>query len=111
MNRRGNQRRTGGFPKEPMGERRGHLRPAIGPIEWTHMKDKNSKKKRKTPRRVSPVLRVGSGSGDDPDDAEDRMRRLLALMVKYATQDGYFTSGEDAPSDGPSGEEHAQEEG
>ena len=94
-----------------MGERRGHLRPAIGPIEWTHMKDKNSKKKRKTPRRVSPEIRVVRVISRPGPDAEDRMRRLLALMVKYATQDGYFTSGEDAPSDGPSGEEHAQEEG
>ena len=75
------------------------------------MKDKNSRKKRKTPRRVSPEIRVVRVISRPGPDAEDRMRRLLALMVKYATQDGYCTPGEDAPSNGPSGEEHAQEEG
>ena len=94
-----------------MGERRGYVRPAIGPIEWTHMKDKNSKKKRKTPRRGSPEIRVVRVVSRPGPDTEDRMRRLLALMVKYATQDGCSTPGEDAPADGPSGEEHAQEEG
>ena len=63
------------------------------------MKDKNSRKKRKTPRRVSPEIRVVRVISRPGPDAEDRMRRLLALMVKYATQDEYFTPGEDAPAD------------
>ena len=63
------------------------------------MKDKNSRKKRKTPRRVSPEIRVVRVISRPGPDAEDRMRRLLALMVKYATQDGYCTPGEDAPAD------------
>ena len=42
------------------------------------------------------VIRVFSRPGPD---ARDRLRRLLALLVKYATEDGYFTPGGDAPAD------------
>ena len=62
-------------------------------------KRKSSRKTRKSPRRVSPEIRVVRVISRPGPDVEDRMRRLLALMFKYATQDGYSTRGKDAPSD------------
>ena len=62
-------------------------------------KSKHSRKKPKSPGRDSQEIRVVRVVSRPGPDAEDRMRRLLALMFKYATQDGYFTPGEDAPSD------------
>ena len=41
-------------------------------------------------------IRVSSRPGPD---ARDRLRRLLSLLVKYATEDGYFTPRGDAPAD------------
>ena len=63
------------------------------------MKDKNSQEKPKrtggTPSEIG-VIRVFSRPGPD---AQDRQSRLLSLLVKYATEDGYFTPGGDAPAD------------
>ena len=63
------------------------------------MKDKNTRKKRNSPSRDSqefPVVRIISNPGPD---ADDRMRRLVSLLIKYATEDGYFTPGGVAPAD------------
>ena len=83
------------------------------------MKDTNSRKKLKKPRRDAPdigVVRVASNPGPD---AEDRLRRLFSLLVRYATQDRppstsserALAPGEDSPSDAPPAEDHAGEEG
>ena len=52
------------------------------------MKDENGRnRRRKAPKDASEigVIRVFSKPGPD---AEDRLRRLMSLMIKYATQDG-----------------------
>ena len=65
------------------------------------MKDTNSRKKPKSSRRDAPdigVVRLASNPGPD---AEDRLRRLFSLLVKYATKDRQAAPEEDSPSDAP----------
>ncbi len=63
-------------------------------------KDRKEQKRKRKPAGDAPeigVVRVFSNPGPD---AEDRLRRLLSLMVRYATQDGQSESEEDsAPED------------
>ena len=77
------------------------------------MKDKDKKgqnRKRRDPGDAPEigVVRVFSNSGPD---AEDRLRRLLSLMVRYATRDGQAETGEDAPAGDHHGEDHDEEGG
>ena len=65
------------------------------------MKDKDKKgqnKKRRDPGDATEigVVRVFSNPGPD---AEDRLRRLLSLMVRYATRDGQAPPEQDSPKD------------
>ena len=83
------------------------------------MKDKNRQQKPKRPGRDAPDIGVAEVRYNPGPDAEDRLRRLFSLLVKYATQDRSpstsseqaLAPGEDSPSDGPPGEDHAGEEG
>ncbi len=50
------------------------------------------------------VIRVFSNPGPD---AEDRLRRLVSLMVRHATRDGKAGPDEDSPPDAPTGESRA----
>ena len=52
-------------------------------------------------------VRVFSKPGPD---AEDRLRRLFSLLVKYATQDGQATSEKDSASDDQPAEDHLEAE-
>ena len=61
------------------------------------MKDK---KKRNSSGRDSQEFRVVRITSNPGPDADDRMRRLISLLIKYATEDGYFTPGRGAPEDG-----------
>ena len=46
-----------------------------------------------------------SGSSPTPaPDAEDRLRRLTSLLVRYATRDGQAAPEKDSPSDASPGE-------
>ena len=57
-------------------------------------KDRKERKRRGKPAGDAPeigVVRVFSNPGPD---APDRLRRLLSLMVRYATRDGQATRGE-----------------
>ena len=75
------------------------------------MKDKNGKKSRGKPRRDSRdigVVRVFSNPGPD---AEDRLRRLTSLLVRYATRDGQAAPEKDSPSDASPGELRDEAEG
>ena len=50
------------------------------------MEDQNGQKRRRRPRKDASeigVIRVFSKPGPD---AEDRLRRLMSLMIKYATE-------------------------
>ena len=77
-------------------------RPTSRRCDYANMKDTTGKNQRN--RRRKPCsdafeigeIRVSSRPGPD---ARDRQRRLLSLLVKYATEDGYFTPGGDAPAD------------
>ena len=52
------------------------------------MKDTNGQNRRAKPRRdASEIGRVRVFSKPGPD-AEDRLRRLMSLLVRYAAQDG-----------------------
>ena len=75
------------------------------------MKDKSSQQEPKRPGRDASdigVVRVASNPGPD---AEDRLRRLFSLLVKYATQDREAAPEKDSPSDAPPAEDHAEEDG
>ena len=64
------------------------------------MKDTNSRKKPKKPGRDAPdigVVRVASNPGPD---AEDRLRRLVALLAKYAVRDRQLPPRADSSPDG-----------
>ena len=66
------------------------------------MKDRNGQNRRAKPRSDASeigVVRVFSNPGPD---AEDRLRRLFALLVRYATQDGQATPEEESPSENDS---------
>ena len=74
------------------------------------MKDKNRQQKPKRPGREAPdigVVRVACNPGPD---AQDRLRRLFSLLVKYATKDRQAAPEKDSPSDAPPAEDHAGEE-
>ena len=63
------------------------------------MKDKNGQNRRAKPRSDASeigVVRVFSNPGPD---AEDRLRRLFALLVRYATQDSMGAAQEGSPVD------------
>lgn len=70
------------------------------------MKDKDEKeqKRNRRPAGDAPeigVVRVFSNPGPD---AQERLRRLLSLMVRYATRDGPEATGQDSPAgDRPQG--------
>ena len=75
------------------------------------MKDTNSRKKPKRPRGDAPdigVVRVASNPGPD---AEDRLRRLTSLLIKYATRNRQAAPEKDAPEDAPPREHHDEAEG
>ena len=56
------------------------------------MKDRNGQNRRGKPRNDSSGIgRVRVFSNPGPD-AEDRLRRLMSLMIRYATQDGQATT-------------------
>ncbi len=70
------------------------------------MRDRIGQNRRGKPRNDASdigVIRVFSNPGLD---AEDRLRRLMSLMVRYATGDGQATQ-EDSPTD----ESHAKDHG
>ena len=65
------------------------------------MKDKDKKGQNRKRRDAGDapeigVVRVFSNPGPD---AEDRLRRLLSLMVRYATRDGQAPPEQDSPTD------------
>ena len=67
------------------------------------MKDENGRNKRgKSPRDASEigVIRVFSNPKPGPD-AEDRLRRLMSLIVKHATREGRDAAEDDSISDLP----------
>ena len=51
------------------------------------MKDTNSRKKQKRPAKEPPDLGTVSIDFNPGPDAQDRLRRLFTLLVKYATRD------------------------
>ena len=48
-----------------------------------------------------------SGFSPTPD-AEDRLRRALALMIKYVTMGRHAPHGENDPAENPHAEDHAE---
>ena len=65
------------------------------------MKDTNGRKRRGKPRSdASQIDKIRVFANPGPD-AEDRLRRLFSLMVKYATRDGGAAQEESATDDRP----------
>lgn len=65
------------------------------------MRDTSSPNEKKLPGRSAfevGVIRVSANPGPD---AEDRLRRLMSLIVRHATRDIQAASGKDSPSDAP----------
>ncbi len=72
------------------------------------MKDRNGQNGRRRPRKDASeigVIRVFSKPGPD---AEDRLRRLMSLMIKYATQDGQAEPHQEDSPDERSGDESSE---
>ncbi len=63
-------------------------------------KDTNSQNKPKTPAKESPELRVVSIDYNPGPDAQDRLRRLFTLLVKYAVRDRQLPPRADSSPDG-----------
>ena len=64
-----------------------------------HKHEKERKTKGMPPSGDAPeigVVRVFSNPGPD---AEERLRRLLSLMLRYATREGQAEAGRDSPAD------------
>ena len=59
-------------------------------------KTRNGRERPKGDASEIGVVRVFANPGPD---AEDRLRRLFSLLVKYATQDGQATSDNASPTD------------
>lgn len=71
------------------------------------MKDRNGQNRRAKPRSDTSEIgrvRVFSKPGAD---AEDRLRRLMSLMIRYATQDGQAGKQHDCLQDEPDAEAEA----
>ena len=63
------------------------------------MKDRNGQNRRAKPRNDAPEIgRVRVFSKPGPD-AEDRLRRLMSLLIRYATQDGQNTTSRESRVD------------
>ena len=74
------------------------------------MEDTKTRNGRKRPERDPSeigVVRVFSNPGPD---AEERLRRLVTLMIKYATRDGMATSENASPTDARRAGEHPETE-
>ena len=74
------------------------------------MEDKKTQDRRRRPAGEVyeiGVVRVFSNPGPD---AEDRLRRLFSLLVKYATRDGQAASEKDSPSGAPDVADHPEAE-
>ena len=66
-------------------------------LQLDDMEDTKTRNGRKRPERDPSeigVVRVFSNPGPD---AEDRLRRLFSLLVKYATRDGQAEPEKDSP--------------
>ncbi len=64
-------------------------------------KDRKEQKRRGKPAGDAPEIGVVRVFANPGPDAQERLRRLLSLMVRYATQDGQSESEQgSAPEDG-----------
>ena len=76
------------------------------PMEQSDMEEKDNQKQPKRPGRDASEIRVVRVASNPGPDAQDRLRRLLTLMVKYATQDRLDAPEKDSAEGGGSeGEE------
>ena len=57
------------------------------------MKDDKRRKKPRRPGGNSPQIGAVRVSSNPGPDAEDRLRRVFAILVKYATRNGLDASG------------------
>ena len=74
------------------------------------MEDDKRRKRSKRPAGDTSeigVIRVFSNPGPD---AEDRVRRLVSLMIRYATQDERETPEKESPADESQADEYAGED-
>ena len=74
------------------------------------MKDKCKKEQNQKRRPAGDAPEIGAVrvfSNPGPD-AQDRLRRLLSLMVRYATRDGRAETEQDSSSGAPDAGEHRE---
>ena len=70
------------------------------------MKDTNGQNRRGRPRSDAPDLRVVEINYNPGPDAEDRLRRLFTILLRYAAEDA-----ERQPPTDPSPEDGGEEDG
>ena len=64
------------------------------------MKDTNGRNKPQSSRRATPELGVVEVIYNPGPDAQDRLRRLVALLAKYAVRDRQLPPRADSSPDG-----------
>ena len=74
------------------------------------MKDKKRQNRRGKPTGDAPELRVVEINYDPGPDAEDRLRRLFAILLEHAAGESQAVP-EDAPADATPGDDAEEEEG
>lgn len=74
------------------------------------MKDKNGQNKPSRPRTDASEIGVIRVLYNPGPDAEDRLRRLMSLMVRHATKDRHDESGSDTPADDRPSDDPAEAE-
>lgn len=83
----------------------GDARP--GDMQDKDRKERNRKRGNDSDAPEIGVVRVFSNPGPD---APDRLRRLLSLMVRYATHDGQEAPENDSPAEESQTEDHDEAE-
>ena len=76
----------------------------------SYMEAKSGQKRPKSSGRTGPEPRVVRVDCKPGPDAQDRLRRLFTLLVKYAARDRLPVPERDTPADASPAEDHAEEE-
>ena len=78
--------------------------------ERSRLGDVQRRGRPKAAGRAGPALRVGRVYSNPGPDGEDRLRRVITLMVKYATSERPTAAEKDSPSETSPPEGHVEKE-
>ena len=74
------------------------------------MKDADSQPKRRNSRTDSPELRLAGIHHNVGPDAEDRLRRIFAILLRHAAKGRQIAPKESSPPDNKPSEDHVGEQ-